>query len=60
MVGDAGSLAGLVPGGATASKWMEAVAKLKISSVPQTGKFNWSVGKVTFGSSIHGPMQGVM
>lgn len=59
-VGDAGALAGLVPGGGTASKWMEAVAKLKISSVPQTGKFNWSVGKVTFGSSIHGPMQGVM
>ncbi len=59
-VGDAGTLAGLVPGGATASKWMEAVAKLKISSVPQTSKFNWSVGKVTFGSPTHGPMQGVM
>ncbi|HUY25263.1 MAG TPA: hypothetical protein VMV09_08175 [Candidatus Saccharimonadales bacterium] len=60
VVGDAGTVAGLVPGGATASKWMEAVAQLKISSVPQTGKFNWSVGKVTFGSATHGPMQGVV
>lgn len=60
VVGDAGALAGLVPGGATDWNWMEAVAKLKTSSVPQTGEFNWSVGTVTFGSSIHGPLQDVM
>lgn len=59
-VGDAASLAGLVPGGVAASKWLTAVAKLKISSVPQGRKFNWSVGKVAFGSEVHGPMQGVM
>lgn len=60
LAGDAAGLAGLVPGGGTASKWLEAVSKLQVASVPQQGKLNWSVGKVTFGSEDHGPMQGVM
>lgn len=59
LIGDAASLSGLVPGGATASKWLGAVAKLQMSSLPQNGDLNWSVGKVTFGSQ-HGLMQGVM
>jgi len=59
LLGGAGQLAGLVPGGATASKWLETVSKLQVSSVPQTSNLKWSVGKVTFGSK-HGVMQGVM
>jgi hypothetical protein len=57
--GAAGQVAGLIPGGATASKWMETVAKLKLSSVPQTKDLPWSAGKVTFGSK-YGVMQGVV
>lgn len=60
LAGDAAGVAGLVPGGGTAAKWLEVASKLQLSSVPQQGKLNWSVGKVTFGSEVHGPMQGVM
>jgi len=59
VLGGAGELGGFVPGGATASKWLEAVSKLQVSSVPQAGEMDWSVGKVTFGGR-HGVMQGVM
>ena len=48
LVGDASSIAGLVPGGTTASKWLDTIAQLKVSSVPQTKGFDWSVSKVTF------------
>jgi len=58
-MGATSQLAGLIPGGATASKWMETISKLQISSVPQTGDFRWSVSKVTFGYK-QGVMQGVV
>jgi hypothetical protein len=65
----AGSLAatlGPVPGIGTvvagAAPILSALAKLKLGSVPQGVKgFDWSAGKVTFGSKEqHGVMQGVM
>lgn len=59
FVSDASAIAGLVPGAATASKWLKTIAKLQISSLPQSGDLKWSVGKVTFGSE-KGVMQGVM
>ena len=59
VLGGASELGGFVPGAATASKWLQAVSKLQVSSVPQAGDMDWSVGKVTFGSK-HGVMQGVM
>lgn len=59
LVGDAGSIAGLVPGGATASKWLEAVSKLQVGSVPQSKEFPWSVEKVTSGGHGEAVMQGV-
>lgn len=59
LVGGAASIAGLVPGAATASKWLDTISKLQISSLPQSGDLKWSVGKVTFGSE-KGVMQGVM
>jgi len=46
---DSGSIAALVPGGATPSKWLETVSKLSISSLPTSGdKFKWSVSKMAF------------
>lgn len=59
LAGDASSIAGLVPGGATASKWLETVSKLQIASVPQSKDFPWSVEKVTFGGDGEDVMQGV-
>ena len=59
LVGDAASLAGLLPGAGVASKWLGAMANLRLSSLPQDEELNWSVGKVTFGSQ-RGLMQGVM
>jgi hypothetical protein len=59
LVGDAGNIAGLVPGGATASKWLETVSKLQAGSVPQSKEFPWSVEKVTFGGNNEAVMQGV-
>jgi hypothetical protein len=65
----AGSVAaklGPIPGvgavAAGAAPILSTLAKLKIGSVPQGVKgFDWSVGKVTFGSKErHGVMQGVM
>jgi hypothetical protein len=60
LVGDAGSIAGLVPGGATVSKWLTTISKLQISSVPQSKEFPWSVEKVTAGGNGHEVMQGVL
>jgi hypothetical protein len=47
---------------AGAAPILSTLAKLQIGSVPQGVKgFEWSVGKVTFGSKrLHGVMQGVM
>jgi hypothetical protein len=59
LVGDAGSIAGLVPGGATASKWLTTVSKLQVGSVPQSKDFPWSVEKVTYGGNGEDVMQGV-
>jgi hypothetical protein len=60
LIGDAGNVAGLVPGGATASKWLTTISKLQVSSVPQSKEFPWSVEKVTFGGNGHEVMQGVL
>lgn len=69
LMEDAGNLAsklGPIPGVGTvaagAAPILSTLAKLKIGSVPQGVKgFDWSVGKVTFGSKkMHGVMQGVM
>jgi hypothetical protein len=60
LVGDAGTVAGLVPGGATASKWLETVGKMQVGSVPQSREFPWSVEKVTFGGDGGDVMQGVV
>ena len=66
---DAGTLASTlapIPGAGTvaagAAPILSTLAKLQIGSVPQGVKgFDWSVGKVTFGSKkLHGVMQGVM
>ena len=59
LMSDAGQVAGLVPGGATASKWLETLSKLQVTSIPPAGDLSWSAGKVTFGSP-RGVMQGVM
>ncbi len=59
LLANASSVAELVPGAGTASKWLSTIAKLQISSLPQTGDLKWSVGKVTFGSE-YGVMQGIM
>lgn len=59
IAGGLSSAAGLVPGGAEASKWLDVVAKLQVSSLPQSGNLKWSVEKVTFGSP-NGVMQGVV
>ncbi len=58
-LGAASQIAGLIPAAGTASKWLDTISKLQVTSVPQSGDFNWSVGKVTFGS-LHGAKQGVM
>jgi hypothetical protein len=42
---NAATVAGLVPGGGTASKWMDAAAGLSMSSIPQEGDYKWSVTK---------------
>lgn len=56
-----GPLAGMAvkSGVADAGKLLGALAKLQINNVPQATGFEWSVGKVTFGSHL-GVMQGVM
>lgn len=59
LVTDAGDIAGLVPGGATTSRWLQTISKLQIGSVPQSKEFPWSVEKVTFGGDGHDVMQGV-
>jgi hypothetical protein len=59
LAGDVSSIAGLVPGGATVSKWLETVSKLQAGSVPQSKDFPWSVEKVTFGGNGEQVMQGV-
>ena len=60
LAGGAGDVAGFVPGGATASKWLETVGKLQPASVPQTQAYPWSVEKVTNGGKGHPVMQGVV
>ena len=59
LFADASRAAGFVPGGSAASKWLQAVSKLQVSSVPSGSDLKWSVDKVTFGSG-RGVMQGVM
>jgi hypothetical protein len=59
LTADAGTIAGLVPGGATASRWLQTVSKLQAASVPQSKEFPWSVEKVTFGGDGHEVLQGV-
>lgn len=59
LVGDAGDIAGLIPGGATVSKWLETISKLQIASVPQNKEFPWTVDKVTNGGKGYEVMQGV-
>jgi hypothetical protein len=64
--GNVAAKLGPIPGVGTvavgAAPILSTLAKLKIGSVPQGVKgFDWSVGKVTFGSKErHGVMQGVM
>jgi hypothetical protein len=60
LAADAGSVAGLIPGGATASKWLQTVSKLQVGSVPQSKEFPWSVEKVTSGGNGHDVLQGVL
>jgi hypothetical protein len=62
VVGGIGSVASFVPnpaftGAATA---LSAISKVQVNTVPQTDDFNWSVGKVTFGTPAHGVKQGVI
>lgn len=59
LLSGASSVAGLIPGGGTASKWLSTVAGLQISNLPQSADLDWSVGMVTYGSK-KGVMQGVM
>jgi hypothetical protein len=33
----------LIPGGATASKWMEAISQLESTSLPQSKGYDWSI-----------------
>jgi len=56
----ASKVAGLVPGGSQASKVLETISKLQVSSVPQTKDFPWSVEKVTAGGNNRPVTQGVM
>ncbi len=63
-VATAGQVAGLAspflgPVGVGAASALSAIAKVKLTSVPQAKGFEWSVAKVTFPSDS-GPMQGVM
>jgi len=37
VLGGVSEVGGLVPGGAAASKWIQAVSRLQVSSVPQAG-----------------------
>jgi len=65
LVNDAGKLAGaLEPGIGTAAgsgvRVLNAMAQMKIESVPQTKDFPWSVAKVTCVSEKLGAMQGVV
>jgi hypothetical protein len=39
----ASKAAGLIPGGASASKWMEAASQLEATSLPQSGNFDWGI-----------------
>jgi hypothetical protein len=61
LVDDASKLAAAVPNPAFtgAASLLSTIARLQINSVPQTDGFDWSVGKVSFGSRL-GVMQGVM
>jgi len=64
VVAGASQVAGMVapaagPVGVGAASALAAIAKLKVNSVPRAKGFEWSAGKVTFGSSL-GIMQGVM
>ncbi len=59
LFADASRVADFVPGGGATSKWLQAVSKLQVSSVPSGSNLKWSVRKVTFGSES-GVMQGVM
>ena len=59
LIKDAGDITGLVPGGATASKWLNTISKLQVGSVPQSKDFPWTVDKVTFGGNGEAVMQGV-
>jgi hypothetical protein len=60
LAADAGAIAGFVPGGATASKWLQTIANLQIGSVPPTKDYPWSVEKVTTGGNGDDIMQGVV
>jgi hypothetical protein len=60
LLDDAGAIAGLVPGGATPSKWLQTIGSLQVASVPQTRDYPWSVEKVTTGGRGHEIMQGVV
>lgn len=60
LVGDAGNIVDLIPGGATVSKWLTTISKLQLSSVPQTKDFPWTVEKVTRGGNGKEVMQGVV
>ena len=61
LMGDAGSLASLVPNPAFAgaATLLSTIAKLQINSVPPDSDLAWSVEKVTYGSD-QGVMQGVV
>jgi hypothetical protein len=48
-----------VPGVGSIASILATIARMQIKSVPQTDGFEWSVAKVSFGSSL-GVMQGVM
>ena len=60
LIGDAGNIAKLVPGGTTASNWLTTISKLQPSSVPPSKDFPWSVEKVTHGGNGREVMQGVV
>ena len=60
LLGGAGAVAGFVPGGATASKWLQTVGKLHPGSMPQDKSYPWSVEKVTEGGGGVPVMQGVV
>lgn len=61
LVDDASKLAGLAgPTGASVATALSTLAKVQISSVPQTKELAWSVKKVTYGTPPYGVMQGVL